>query len=94
MPACPTRRRFLHRAGRTGLLALPLLWLSPPGWTATNAALRAQFKYQDSPVDGKSCTSCLEFVAGATAEARGRCKLMPGDDEIAPNGYCSQWNSM
>lgn len=88
-----TRRRLLQ-LGISGVTVIPLAILVRDAGAATNQTLRVQFKYQDSPVDGKSCTSCLEFVPGSSPTAPGRCKLIPGDDEISPNGYCTLWNTM
>lgn len=88
-----TRRRFLQLSA-AGVTGIPLVSLTGEARAATNQALRAQYKYQDSPVEGKSCTSCLEFIEGSSATALGRCKLIPGDDEISPNGYCTLWNTM
>lgn len=88
-----TRRRFLQLSA-IGTTFVPLAGLTGEARAATNQTLRAQYKYQDSPVDGKSCISCLEFVEGGSATAPGRCKLIPGDDEISPNGYCTLWNTM
>lgn len=93
MSANLTRRRFL-RLSATSAAVIPLASLLGEARAATNQPLRAQYKYQDSPVEGKNCTSCLEFVPGSTATAPGRCKLIPGDDEISPNGYCTLWNTM
>ena len=88
------RRRFLQLSTASAAVIPLALLIGGEAKAATNQALRAQYKYQDSPVDGKNCTSCLEFLPGSSATAPGRCKLIPGDDEISPNGYCTLWNTM
>ena len=88
-----TRREFLKTAS-FGLILLPLLAIARQAKANTNSIVRAQLKYQNSPKDNMSCTSCLEFISGKTAQDFGRCKVMPGDDEISPNGYCTKWNTM
>ncbi|RTL34264.1 MAG: hypothetical protein EKK49_08970 [Rhodocyclaceae bacterium] len=93
MSANLTRRRFI-RLSVACATCVPLVSLTGEATAATNQTLRAQYKYQDSPLDGKNCTSCLEFIPGSSATAPGRCKLIPGDDEISPNGYCTLWNTM
>jgi len=87
------RRSFLINT-YVGLVFIPLVVFSRQAMAQTNAAMRAKFKYQDTPLDKMSCTSCLEFIPGKSDSDRGGCKLMPGDDEISPNGYCTEWNSM
>ncbi len=56
--------------------------------------MRQQLQYQNTPEGAMSCRSCLEFLAGNSEQQAGRCKLIPDDDEIAPNGYCIKWNTM
>ncbi len=87
-----TRRRFLKTASFALILA-PLVVARQAG-AITNAGVRAELKYQSSPKDDMSCTTCLEFIPGKTAKDSGRCKVIPGDDEISPNGYCTKWNTM
>lgn len=93
MSTNPTRRHLLKLS--TAVVSLiPLAILSREAGAATNPSLRVQYKYQDVPFEGKSCTACLEFVPGKTDALPGKCKVIPGDDEISPNGYCSLWNTM
>jgi hypothetical protein len=87
------RRRWCRQAG-TALMLVPVLALTRPARAATNDVLRAQLHYQDQPKDGLACSSCVDFIAGATAQARGGCQRIPGDDQIAPNGYCDAWNTL
>ncbi len=79
------RRQFLKAAA---LLCL----FSGEASAKTNVSLRQTFQYQGMPKDGMSCSNCLEFIAGD--KDLGRCRVIPGDDEISPNGYCTKWNSM
>jgi len=88
-----TRRDWLRTAGLAAA-ALPLCALTRHADGATNAELRAKLAYQDTPKDGLRCTMCLEFVPGKDPAARGGCKVIPGDDEISPNGWCSAFNTM
>ena len=41
-----------------------------------------------------TCAVCLEFLPSKVENGPGGCKLLPGDDEISPNGYCIRWNTM
>jgi High potential iron-sulfur protein len=86
----PGRRHFL-KLGGAALAAIPVMVISARSEAATNAQMRAALKYQDKPVDGKSCSGCMQFVPGKDAKAPGGCKVMQGDTEISPNGYCSAW---
>jgi hypothetical protein len=87
----PIRRNLLKMVGVV-ITAIPIISLSRYASANTNAAIRGQSKYQDSPKDDKSCISCLEFVPGKTEKDLGECKVISGDDEISPNGYCALWN--
>ena len=44
---------------------------------------REKFKYQDSPVDGRSCAKCLLYFGA------GQCAIIEG--EVSPDGWCNQW---
>lgn len=55
---------------------------------AKNSALRASLKYQETPKDGKQCSKCSQFIPGKSPEDLGGCKVMAGDTEISPTGYC------
>ena len=93
MSADPIRRKLCKTAGLT-LAFLPLAAITRQAHAATNAALRAELKYQDTPKSGQSCLTCLEFLPGKTPSENGGCKLIPGDDQISPQGYCIRWNTM
>ena len=84
------RRRML-KLGGAALAMIPVMALSGRTYAATNAAMRAAFKYQDKPDGDKACRGCAQFVPGKTAKALGGCKIYPGDTEISPNGYCTAW---
>ena len=89
-----TSRRKLLRLAGLALAAIPVIVLSREAGAATNAALRAQLKYQDTPKNDQDCAGCLDFIAGKTDKDPGGCRLIPGDDQISPKGYCSAWNTM
>jgi hypothetical protein len=93
MSADLQRRKWLIN-GAVAITLLPLLVVSRQASAKTNAALRAQFKYQDTPKENMSCISCLEFIPGKSDKDLGGCKILPADDEISPNGYCIRWNTM
>ncbi len=88
-----TRRKLLKTAG-IALALIPLVGISRQATANTNTAVRAKLKYQNTPKDNMNCTGCLEFVPGKTEKDLGGCKVIPGDDEISPEGYCTSWNSM
>ena len=88
-----TRRRFLHGAGFT-LAAIPVLLVTGSANASTNESMREKLKYQDTPLSGKECTTCLEFIPGKRPTDSGKCKQIPGDDEISPRGYCTLWNTL
>ncbi len=84
------RRRFL-KFGGVALTLIPALTVSRTALAAKNTGMRTALKYQDKPNGDKRCTTCMHFVPGKTATDLGGCKLMPGDTEISPNGYCVAW---
>jgi hypothetical protein len=84
------RRQFLKMGG-AALAMIPVMAVSGRANAATNAAMRTAFKYQGNPQGDKSCANCTQFAPGASAKDLGGCKIMPGDTEISPQGYCSAW---
>ena len=88
-PTTP-RRQFL-KIGAAALAMIPVVAFSDRAFAATNAAMRGALKYLDKPLGDKSCATCMQFVPGKTATAPGGCKIMPGDTEISPTGYCAGW---
>ena len=85
-----SRRQFL-KIGGAALAMIPVMVVSGRGDAATNAALRTSLKYQSRPEGDKSCAKCMHFVPGASAKGMGSCKIIPGDTEISPQGYCVAW---
>jgi hypothetical protein len=84
------RRRFLLIAG-AALASVPVASVSGRADAATNTAMRASFKYRNKPEGDMSCTNCSHFVPGGSAKDLGGCKIMQGDTEISPQGYCIAW---
>lgn len=87
-----SRRKWLKNI--SGALTLAPLLFPLQAKAITNTGLRAQLKYQNTPKENMNCATCLEFLPGKTDKDLGGCKVIPGDDEISPAGYCTQWNSM
>jgi hypothetical protein len=86
----PSRRTFFAKLVQLASL-VPLAGLAIDAPAAKNDALRQALKYQDTPNAGKQCSTCLQFVPGSSPTAKGGCKIMPGDDEISPTGWCSAY---
>ena len=84
------RRRFL-KIGAAALATIPVMTVSGRADAATNAAVRTSLKYQGKPEGDKSCASCMQFVPGKSAKDLGGCKVIAGDTEISPQGYCIAW---
>ncbi|HEX8964308.1 MAG TPA: high-potential iron-sulfur protein [Rhodocyclaceae bacterium] len=85
------RRRRLLKAACAALAAIPVIAASGRAFAAKNAAMRSSLKYQDHPNADKECSTCMQFIPGKTPKDLGGCKLMPGDTEISPKGYCVAW---
>jgi len=86
-----TRRNFLKTAA---LVLIPLVAVTRQASANSNSIVRAELKYQNTPMDNMNCSTCLEFIPGKSDKDSGRCKVIAGDDKISPNGYCTKWNSM
>jgi hypothetical protein len=84
-------RRRLLKAGCAALAMLPIATVPVRALAAQNAAMRTSLKYQDTPMGDKNCAGCAQFVPGKSPKDKGGCKLMPGDTEISPQGYCVAW---
>ena len=84
------RRRFLKIGGAT-LAMIPIILTSGSADAATNAAMRTSLKYKGTPEGDKSCAKCMQFVPGSSAKDLGGCKILPGDTEVSPQGYCMAW---
>jgi len=91
MKASQLQRREFMKIGGAALAMIPVMLVSARAGAATNAALRTSLKYQSKPEGDKSCANCMQFVPGASAGGLGGCKIMPGDTEISPQGYCTAW---
>ena len=91
MKANQTSRRQFLKIGGAALVMIPVMIVSGRAYATTNADLRAALKYQGKPEGDKSCANCMQFVPGASAKGLGGCKVIPGDTEISPQGYCAAW---
>lgn len=82
------RRSLIKKAAVfvAGMAAMPLLE-SVRNARAADKLMKAEVKYQDQPKAGRDCDDCLQFIAGATPQAKGACKVVEG--EISPHGYCA-----
>ena len=80
----PQRRQFL-KIGASALALIPVMVVSGHSQAATNAAMRSALKYQTKPEGDKSCSNCMQFVAPSG------CKILAGDTEVSPKGYCTAW---
>jgi hypothetical protein len=86
----PSRRAFFVKLVQVASL-VPLASLTINASAAKNDALRQALKYQDTPNAGKQCSTCMQFVPGKSPAGKGGCKIIPGDDEISPTGWCSAY---
>jgi len=86
-----TQRRHFLKIGCVALATIPVMLVSGRAGAATNAGMRSALKYQDKPQGDKDCASCMHFVPGTSANGPGTCKIIPGDTEISPKGYCIGW---
>jgi hypothetical protein len=84
------RRQFLKISAAT-LAIIPIIVVPGRAGAATNASLRTSLQYQGKPEGDKSCANCTQFVPGTAAKDLGGCKIIPGDTEISPQGYCIAW---
>lgn len=84
------RRKFLKN-GAIVLAMIPVNFVSRRADSATNTSLRTSFKYQGKPEGDKSCANCIQFMPGTSTKDLGGCKVIPGDTEISPQGYCIAW---
>jgi hypothetical protein len=82
------RRNALKKLS-LGIAAIPVLVMSGTAAAEKNAALRQALQYQDKPKDGKRCDQCSQWVPGKTPKDLGGCKVIPGDTEISPEGWCA-----
>ncbi len=80
------------KLGAAALATIPVMIIfGQQAQAATNAAMRGALKYQDKPNGDQRCSTCMQFVPGANPKARGSCKVITGDTEISPDGWCTAW---
>ncbi len=84
-----TRRRVLAAVG--GAVIAPIALVARPAAAAQNQALRNALKYQDQPKGDQQCNKCVQWIPGKSPTERGGCKVIPGDTEIAPNGWSTAY---
>ncbi|MDA8094924.1 MAG: iron oxidase [Betaproteobacteria bacterium] len=83
-PEKTPRRAFLSKA--VTLVATAAAALAGTGMKHAPARLsKAALHYQATPVDGKACTNCAQFISGPRAAA-GTCRV--GTGAISPHSYC------
>lgn len=87
----PKLRRDFLKLGSALVAVIPLIPVSKWANAATNPTMRTSLKYQDKPNGEQKCGNCMQFVPGKTPKSRGECKIIPGDTEISPDGYCIAW---
>ena len=73
---------------RVFLRYMAILGLATFGTTALYAkGTKTQYKYQDTPKDGKSCLECMHFV-----KDKSECRMVEGT--IDPNGWCAAYYTL
>ena len=82
-----TRRSLLVKGAAlvASVAALPALIRSRDAAAATKVP-KAAMQYQDKPKGTQDCSSCIQFIPGASATANGTCKVVEG--AISPKGWC------
>jgi hypothetical protein len=88
-----SRRKAVSLALGSVVLA-PWLLTAGRSRAAQNTEMRAALKYQDTPMKDQRCSKCAQFIPGKTPKDRGGCKVIPGDTEISPNGWCTAFTPM
>lgn len=57
------------------------------GLSETDVGLRKTLEYVDrTPVAAQTCAGCVQWIAPASSDACGGCKVMKGP--VHPEGYC------
>ncbi len=69
-----TRRSFLQYMALLGLATFSTTPLYAKG-------TKIQYKYQDTPNDGKHCSLCMHFIPKTN-----ECRMIEGS--ISPDGWC------
>ena len=80
----PTRRDILKSAALGAGMAL-VPWSARGQAKATKQAMQ----YQDTPKDGQTCDTCMQWIAGPKPDAPGECKVVEGP--INPKGWCAAY---
>ena len=89
----PARRKFI-KVLSIALASIPIVVVSKHAGATTNQVLRTKLKYRDTPLGDKYCSNCMAFKPGKTENDLGKCANIPGDDEISPIGYCTDWYTL
>ena len=80
-----SRRSFLKTATLlAGVAAVPVTFMSREAFAAKVA--KASMQYQETPKGTAECSTCVQFIPGKTAKAKGTCKVVDG--AISPHGWC------
>ncbi|MBL8379419.1 MAG: high-potential iron-sulfur protein [Burkholderiales bacterium] len=85
-----SRRNWL-KAASGAAAAVPMVFFTQAALAAKNEAMRTSLKYKDTPEGNNRCDNCMQWVPGKTPKDRGGCKILPGDTEISPSGWCVAW---
>jgi len=81
-------RRWFLRIAVAGAAGSALA-ISGSASASANAPVRTSLKYQDKPAaNGDKCAGCTHFVPGKAPTDKGGCKIITGDTEISPSGWC------
>ena len=82
-----TRREVLARSVSLIVSAAAVSMVAVPRALATKAA-KSDFYYQETPQNGKSCSSCRMFLA--QSHTKGQCAILEG--EVVPTGWCMAYS--
>ncbi|MEO8418534.1 MAG: high-potential iron-sulfur protein [Methylophilaceae bacterium] len=79
-----SRRAILKRGAAllTSIAILPILVAGRSAVAGTGS--KADFNYQDSPRNGKSCATCTAFIPDGSGA--GTCRILEGT--VTPYGWC------
>ena len=80
------RRKVLTSATAIITLAAVAQWLPTRAALAQAKLAKSAVAYQETAKNGKDCDDCIQFVAGASAQAPATCKIVEGP--ISPHAYC------
>ena len=94
MNEIPTSRRQFLKFGSAALAMISVMVVPGRADAVTNPPVRNLLEYQANPDGEKNCGNCIQFVPGSSAKAIGSCKVITGDTEISPQGYCTAWTKI